>query len=34
LPYRSAKSVQWQDKWTFAQPAPWRLGRAADGDFR
>jgi large subunit ribosomal protein L19 len=29
----SAKSAQWQDKWTFAQPAPRRLGRAADGDF-
>jgi large subunit ribosomal protein L19 len=33
LPYTSAKSAQWQDKWTFAQPAPRRLGRAADGDF-
>jgi len=33
LPYRSAKSAQWQDRWTFAQPAPWRLGRDADGDF-
>src|SRR5258706_10406463 len=33
LPYRSAKSAQWQDRWTFAQPAPRRLGRAADGDF-
>jgi large subunit ribosomal protein L19 len=33
LPYTSAKSAQWQDKWTFAQPAPCRLGRAADGDF-
>ena len=21
LPYRSAKSAQWQDRWTFAQPA-------------
>jgi large subunit ribosomal protein L19 len=33
LPYTGAKSAQWQDRWTFAQPAPWRLGRAADGDF-
>jgi large subunit ribosomal protein L19 len=33
LPYRSAKSAQWQDNGTLAQPAPWRLGRAADGDF-
>jgi large subunit ribosomal protein L19 len=33
LPYTSAKSAQWQDKWTFAQPAPRRVGRAADGDF-
>src|SRR6266851_4966543 len=29
LPYMSAKSAQWQDKWTYAQPAPRRLGRAA-----
>jgi hypothetical protein len=21
LPYMSAKSAQWQDRWTFAQPA-------------
>src|SRR5205807_10038000 len=33
LPYTGAKSAQWQDRRTFAQPAPWRLGRAADGDF-
>jgi large subunit ribosomal protein L19 len=33
LPYTSAKSAQWQDKRTHAQPAPWRLGRDADGDF-
>jgi large subunit ribosomal protein L19 len=33
LPYTGAKSAQWQDRWTFAQPAPRRLGRAADGDF-
>jgi large subunit ribosomal protein L19 len=33
LPYTSAKSAQWQDKRTRAQPAPWRLGRDADGDF-
>jgi large subunit ribosomal protein L19 len=26
LPYTSAKSAQWQDRWTFAQPAPDRLG--------
>src|SRR5664279_3290049 len=31
LPYSSAKSAQ--DKPTLAQPAPWQLGRAADGDF-
>jgi large subunit ribosomal protein L19 len=30
LPYTSAKSAQWQDTGTLAQPA---LGRAADGDF-
>jgi large subunit ribosomal protein L19 len=33
LPYTGAKSAQWLDRWTFAQPAPRRLGRAADGDF-
>src|SRR5260370_30082674 len=33
LPYTNAKSAQWQDRWTFAQPAASRLGRAADGDF-
>ena len=32
LPYTSAKSAQWQDRWTLAQPAP-GAGRAADGDF-
>src|SRR5260370_23221980 len=33
LPYTSAKSAQWQDNGTLAQPAPGWLGRAADGDF-
>ena len=26
MPYTGAKSAQWQDRWTFAQPAPDRLG--------
>src|SRR4030081_2799113 len=33
LPYRSAKSAQWQDNGTPAQPALGRRGSAADGDF-
>ena len=26
MPYTGAKSAQWQDRWTFAQPAPDWLG--------